>query len=407
MIKHASGTILACLITVFCTNAQNTYSPNSSLGLGEIVSSEYSRTSGMGGVGIGVRNGSFLNTSNPAAVSALDSLTGVFDVGLYGKQSNFKTRSSSDNAFSGNLNKIAFGFRCNKVWSLSFGIKPYSNVGYHIQDQTPVEGSTSSKTVYFEGEGGLYSLYAVNAVKLLGDRLSFGVITSMIAGTFTNTEDQISYTYKTTSRLTQIYNKVGVQYQFANQAGDWVLGATYGYKQKVSVKNTFSIFSGSSELSSEKLKNTDQFLPENVGAGLSFKKEKLLFAADYEWERWSGLKSNLGNVKIGDVHKIRAGVGYTPYRDLYTAHLAKQYQFGFVLNKSYIEMKNKAAWNYALTTGVAFPLRAGQTQKGILGIGLEYGSNLSAPSGFVKENYLMINVNFSFIETMFVRSKIF
>jgi hypothetical protein len=406
MIKYVSGTILACLITVFCVNAQNTYSPNSTLGLGEIVSSEFSRTAGMAGVGIGVRNGSFLNTSNPAAVSALDSVTGVFDVGLYAKASNYKSRSYNDNTFAGNFSKIAFGFRANKVWSVSVGIKPFSNVGYRIASDVPVEGSNYSKTVYFEGEGGLYSLYAINAVKL-SDKLSVGVATSMIAGTFTNTEDQVSYTYKTTSRLTQIYNKFGVQYQFANSHGDWVLGATYGYKQNVAVKKTFSIYSGNTVSESEKLKTTNQFIPHSVGVGFSWKKEKLLFAADYEWEDWSGLASNVSNVKIGDSHKIKAGLGYTPYRDLYTAHLAKQYQLGVVFNKSYIEMKNKPVWNYALTTGVSFPLRAGQAQKGILGLGLEYGSNLIAPSGFVKENYLMLNINFSFIETMFMRSKIF
>jgi predicted porin len=229
----------------------------------------------------------------------------------------------------------------------------------------------------------------------------------MVAGTFTNTEDQVSNTYKTTSRLTQIYNKVGVQYQSSSKSGDWVFGATYGYKQKVDVKNTFFIYTGSQEEVADRLKTTNQFLPENYGVGFSWKKGKMMLAADYEWERWGGLKSNVDKVKIGDSHKIKAGIGYTPYRDLYTAHLAKQYQFGVVLNKSYIEMKNKAAWNYAITTGVQFPLKAGQTQKGILSLGLEYGSNLTAPSGFVKENYLMLNVNFSFIEAMFMRSKIF
>lgn len=406
MIKYVSGTILGCLITVFCAKGQNTFSPNSTIGLGDIVSSDYSRTAGMGGVGIGIRNGSFLNTSNPAAVSALDSVTGVFDVGLYAKSSNYRSRSYNDNTFAGNFSKIAFGFRANKVWSISVGIKPFSNVGYRIASDVPVEGSLSTKTVYYEGEGGLYSLYGINAIKL-GDKLSLGVITSMIAGTFTNTIDQLSYTYKTTSKLTQIYNKLGVQYQLVNGSGDWTFGAIYGYKQNVSVKRSFSIYSGSKEETYEKLKTIGQFIPENYGVGVSWKKEKLLFAADYEWERWSGLKSNLDNVKIRDSHKIKAGVGYSPYRDLYTAHLAKQYQLGFVVNKSYIEMKNKAAWNYAITTGVALPLRAGQTQKGVLGIGLEYGSNLTAPNGFVKENYLMLNINFSFIETMFMRSKIF
>jgi hypothetical protein len=403
MIKQVLIAVPVCLFTFLCSNAQNTYSPNSSLGLGEIVTSEYSRTAGMAGVGIGMRNSTFLNASNPAAIAALDSLTGIFDVGVYAKNSNFKANSYNDNAFTGNLSKIAFGFRGTKWWSMSVGIKPYSNVGYHISRETPVEGSATTKTIYLEGSGGLYTLYGINAVKL-GKKMSLGVTTMMIAGSYTNTEDQISYTYNKTSRLTQIYNKFGAQYE----AGNWVFGATYGYKQKLYVKNLLEIYNSSNVLKdSESFRTTTQFIPESWGGGVSFKRGKFLFAADYEWERWNGLQSGLSNVDIGDSHKIKAGVAYTPIKDLYTAHLAKQYQFGVALNKSYIEVKNGAAWNYAISAGIGIPLRAAQTQRTMLNIGVEYGSNLTAPSGFVKENYVMMTFSFSFIETMFMRNKIF
>lgn len=408
MTKYVFGTFLTCFIVVFCGKAQNTYSPYSSLGLGEIVSSDYSRTAGMAGVGIGIRNGTFLNTSNPAGVAAIDSVTGVFDVGVFAKDIYIKSSNYyNDNAFTGNLNKIAFGFRAKKWWGVSIGVRPYSNVGYYVADDEAVEGSTSTKTVYMEGDGGLYNLYMTNAVELIDNKLSFGVTTSLIAGRFTNTEDQTTYTYVTTSRVTQIYNKVGLQYQFANKIGDWVLGATYGYKQYTPIRKTFQILSGTTVESTEKLRTTHDFLPENYGIGASLNRQKFLFAVEAEAQNWSGLTSNSSSIGIGNSYSFKAGVGYTPYKDLYTAHLAKQYQFGFSVNKTSIEVEHQAAWNYAVSTGITFPLRAGQTQRGILNMGLEFGSNLTAPSGYLKENYLMLNVNFSFIEAMFMKSKIF
>lgn len=409
MTKYLLGTILACLCSILSLNAQsnsNTYSPYSSMGLGEIAS-DYSRTAGMGSVAIGMNSGTFLNTTNPAGVAALDSLTGVFDVGLYARYSYYKGRSYSNSTFTGNFSKIALGFRCNKLWSISVGIKPYSNIGYHISDEVSVEGSTSTKTVYFEGEGGLYNLYMINAVKLLNDKLYLGAISSLIAGNFTKTEDQIVYRYKTTSRTTQFYTKFGAQYQFYNGLGNWTIGATYGYKYKFRVKNTDQIYSGNTPGEIEDLRSTNQFFPESYGLGVSLKKDKFVFAADGEWERWSGLVSGLSTVKIGDSYKVKAGVGYTPYKDMYTAYLTKQYQAGLILNKSYIEVNGGAAWNCALTAGVSIPIRSGGAQKGVLGFGLEVGTTPIAPAGYSKENYALLNINFSFIEAMFMRRKIF
>lgn len=405
-IKQLSASLLVGLFSIFYANAQNTYSPNSSLGLGEIVSTDNTRTAGMASVGIGIRNGSFLNTSNPAAISAIDSLTGIFDFGLYGKQSFYKSPTNGVNQdFVGNFNKIAFGFRLSKWWGFSLGIKPFSNVGYHIQQVVPVEGATSDKTVYMDGTGGLYNLYVTNAFNIT-PHLSVGVTSLMVSGSFTNSEDQTQYIYETRSRLTQFYNKFGVQYELPNMT----FGVTYGYKQQTSVKNTFSIYSSSSTtpMSTENLRSTNQFIPQTVGVGFSYKRDKLLCAADAEWEQWNGLKSGIENVNIKDAYRLRLGLGYTPYNDLYTAHLAKQYQVGLTVNKSYIQVSNQAAYTCALSTGVVIPLYAGQAQqKAMIGLGLEYGRSISSPKGFVNDNYLMLNVNISFIEAMFIRRKIF
>ncbi|MFT4073323.1 MAG: hypothetical protein QM654_15520 [Dysgonamonadaceae bacterium] len=401
IIKRASAAIILCLLTAACIHAQNTYSPNSSLGLGEIANNDYSQTAGMAGVGIGMRNGTSLNTSNPAAIAAIDSVTGIFEASVFGKYSSFNN-SSSNSAFAGNFKKLAIGFRGTKWWSMSIGLKPYSNVGYNVQSESPVEGGTS-KTIYFEGSGGLYTLYATNAIQL-GSHFSFGVTSYLIAGSFTNTENQNSYRFTTESRLTQFHNKFGLQYQKEN----WVFGVVYGYKQKTGVKNEFTVYNSSSVAeSSEKLKNTNQFIPASYGVGASYKKNKFVVAADYEWVKWKGLQSGVSNVAIGDSHTAKIGLSYTPYRDIYTKHLAKQYQLGLSVNKSYIEVKNSTAWNYSVSTGMSIPMRASQTQRALLNVGLEFGSNMKAPSGYITENYVLLSINFSLIETMFMRSKIF
>ncbi len=403
-IKKISLAFVACLLGVACAMAQNTYSPYSALGLGEIVSGDNSQTAGMAGVGIGVRNPSSLNISNPAAIAAIDTLAGIFEVGVFAKGYNYRNSTGTDNAFAANFNKLAFGFRgTNKWWSMSLGLKPFSNVGYRIRSESAVEGQTASQVIYLEGSGGLYNLYATNAFRL-GPYVSLGVTSSMIAGSYTQKEDQTTFRYETESNVVQFYNKFGLQLH----KGNWTLGATYGYKQKLSLENNFSVYAGSNTLqSTEKLRSTNQFIPESYGMGASYRTSKLLVAAEYETEKWKGLQSGNASIGIGDVHRAKVGVAYTPYKDAYTAHKAKQYQFGVGVNKSYIELKNKAAWNFSVSSGVVIPLRVNQSQRAMLNLGVEYGSNLTAPSGYLKENYVMISANFSLIEAMFMRRKIF
>lgn len=398
MNKYVVAFLLFSLIGISPLLAQNTYSPYSSLGLGEIYSGDKSQ---MGGIGIGIHNKEWLNTSNPAGVAAIDSLAGIFEVGVFAKGVTYLSNSRKDKSFSANFNKIAFGFRGKKWWSFSFGIKPYSNVGYHVEATTPVEGG-DSQTIYYEGSGGLYNLYATNAFKI-GAKTSVGIISSMIAGEITHSQDVVSYKYTTTSRATQFYNKFGVQHQVNNLT----LGATYGYKQNITFKNTISSYNSNNVLQSEESeRNTTLFIPQSFGIGFSYQMPRLLLAGEYELEKWAGLPTS-ASVSFTDVHKIKIGATYKPIRDVYTMHLAKQYQMGISINKSNIEVRNKAAWNYAISSGVTLPLRANQAQRALLHLGVEFGSNLTAPRGYLKENYLLLSVNFSLIEAMFMRNRIF
>ena len=110
MISNNRRVFIVSLFIVFVCNtlnAQTTYSPYSMLGIGEIETRDYSRTSGMAGVGVGIRDYDYLNPLNPAGLTALDSLRFIFDISGSVRQSSFSSKSKSESAFNGNFFQIA------------------------------------------------------------------------------------------------------------------------------------------------------------------------------------------------------------------------------------------------------------------------------------------------------------
>jgi len=162
--------IVLFLLSLLFTTAYSqsfTNSPYSYYGLGELEPSDYGRTSGMGGVGIGIASNQFLNRANPASLSQIDTLSFMFEVALSGKFATYKTNSDKVSVFNSGLKKLAIGFRINKFVATSIGIGPYSNVGYKITT-TKLIGGTSSQyyTTDLTGDGGLSQFYWANSLRI-------------------------------------------------------------------------------------------------------------------------------------------------------------------------------------------------------------------------------------------------
>ncbi len=401
MIKKQS-IILTLFLLCFVLNiqAQATYSPYSMLGLGEIENKDYGRTTGMSNIGIGVRDYNFLNTANPAGISGLDSLQFIFDISVAGKQSYFSRKGEIDNAFNGNLKKLQFGFRLTPRWGIAVGIRPFSDVGYRIYSEEPVEGSTSTKDVYLEGSGGLYELCLSNGIKIT-DNFSVGINTKYISGILRQTENQTDYLFEKESRTTSLYNTFGIQYH----KKELTLGATYGYKQNITISNKVIVYDSDYTVQEEETeRSTGQFIPESFGVGISRDNRKLIWGVDLQYQKWNGLKSNISSVKIVDSYKVNAGLGYTPNNDRYYKEKTRgQMQFGTSFSKSYIQVGGKNAYNYSVSAGYSIPIDRGGV---LLNLALEYGNTLSAPTNYIKESYIMLTLNCSIIEQWFKRNRI-
>jgi hypothetical protein len=70
----------------------------------------------MGGVGIALRSNSFLNLTNPAALTEIDSLKFTIEAGVMGAYKKYTQSGIGNNSTVGNLNNLAVGFRILPRW---------------------------------------------------------------------------------------------------------------------------------------------------------------------------------------------------------------------------------------------------------------------------------------------------
>lgn len=396
--------IAILLFTCFIlhTQAQTIYSPYSMLGLGEIENNDHGKTAGMSDIGIGIREYDYLNVSNPAGLSALDSLKFIFDMSVSGKYSYFTGSGSSDNTLNGNLKKIAFGLRFTHWWGFSMGVKPFSNMGYRIYSEEPIEGSTGTKAVYLIGNGGLYELYLSNGF-MVSDHFSLGINLKYISGSLRQTEDQTDYLFENESRVFQFYSTFGMQYHSQNMT----IGITYGYKQPITMSNTAFIYdSGYNLLREESERSSSQFIPETLGVGFSYDKNKIIYGIDFQYQKWKGTESGVGSVSIIDSYKINAGLGFSPKGNRYYRIGSQgirnhgQIQAGASLSQSYIQVGSSKTYNYSVSAGYSFPV-----QWSIMNIALEYGNTLSSSASYIRESYFKLTFNCSIIDQWFKKRR--
>lgn len=161
--------IIGCLLLAATINGAwaqgGTKSPYSQFGLG--VLSDYSQgmSRGMNGVGYALQCGNQVNTLNPASYAGVDSLTMLFDMGLSGQTTNFKEGGVSRNASMAAFEYVAASFRAWKNVGVSFGVLPFTNVGYDYKT-TSHNGTTGSMSEQYTGSGGIHQVFLGVGVRL-------------------------------------------------------------------------------------------------------------------------------------------------------------------------------------------------------------------------------------------------
>lgn len=418
--------VLASLILFMSSNlfSQNgTSSPYSRYGIGDLANQKFGQYQGMGGTAIGIRNAYHLNFSNPASYTAIDSLSFIWEFGANSRRTEYTTTTEKQTKLDMNFNSMTAGFPITNWWFASFGLLPYSDVGYTISTDTISTspwGETELQRSYYNGNGGINQVYIGSGFKLPYN-FSVGFNAKYLFGTIEHTRtynilDEEGATNPDNFSVQEIQQLVvsdftydfGLQYQNKiKNKWNYTLGLVFANQSKISAFNDLFIEKVNAYGLADTIANTEGqkdyiLLPRNVGFGVSFNNEKFLFAADYSTQDWSnttilGKKDSLVNLS-----RISAGMEYIPnYRSLrYFSQI--RYRLGAKYENSYLNLKGEQLTDYSVSFGLGLPLRK---RKSTININFELGKRGTTKNNLIQENYGLISLNLSLHDIWFVRRK--
>ncbi len=411
------------------TNGSN--SPYSRYGFGLLSDGALGFNKGMAGLAYGMRNGTELNTKNPASYSAIDSLSFLFDVGLSLQNGNLEQNGTKVNAHNTSLDYMAMGFRASTNVGISLGLLPFSTIGYSLsQSRNMADNNAITQTDAYSGDGGLHEVYTglgwrpfkfaavgFNAGYLWGD-MTNTVLASFSQSTIASRRRQYSADIRT--------YKLDFGLQFMGRIdknNSFILGLTYGLGHDV---NSNAVYYDQTISNSQALGDTitarNAFaLPHTFGAGLTWcYKNSLRVGVDYNWQKWGDVKSPMlvsnavGGLdyvsRVGnytDMHKVTIGAEYIP--DPEGLHWRKRvrYRAGFSYTTPYTRVDNQdGPRDYLVSVGVGLPIINMHNNRSILNISAQYERVQPKFAGMIKENYLRISVGLSFNERWFMKWKV-
>lgn len=400
---------------LFAQSAINT--PYSRFGLGELKFNQYARNSGMGGVSLGFRDAGTVNFTNPASYTAFDSTSFVFEANVTANFYNQKTLSQQQSSANGALTGLTFGFPVTRWWGASFGILPFSTIGYNIghKESIPVLGEVKYQ---YQGTGGLNQVYFGNGFKLFKG-LSVGTNASYIFGNLSH--NSLVYSDSSAFFATDITNSTyikgfeftyGLQYEhtFRNDLF-LVLGGVYGQEMELKANRNelaLSYLPASSGRPDTIRNTTDEkgsaVLPTSMGGGFTFgKKDKWMAGADIQMQDWSKFKMYERTDSLKNSMTVAAGFAFTPVTHTSSSYFSRlEYRFGARYTQSYLNLNNTEIEELGISFGVGIPLR--RTKSGF-NLGFEYARRGTTDNSLIQEDLFRVKFGINVYDRWFVRRK--
>lgn len=410
---------------LFAQFNNNTTSPYSRFGLGDLQSYSFGRTTGMGGASLASRNKQQINLSNPASYTAVDSLAFMFEFGLSGSFAKYSNDISSITANDANFRYFAMNFQITNWLATSLGLLPYSDVGYDLELNEEVENAGSVLQRYY-GEGSLskaYMGFALDPVKNIsvGVNLNylFGRLNNNAETYFLDAADIYDNQEYESIRMRDFNLSLGVQATLPLKEEQSLTFAAVlenkpsyaGFASNLTRK-IVSVQVGNSNITdqdtiipfvSEK-KSSIEF-PLTYGFGLSYVKEnKWEVNADYYHQAWSKAKF-LGstNPVLTDLNKFAVGAEWIPDKFSIRSFLSRiAYRAGFKYEQTYLKLEGQQINDFGITFGFGLPVyRSNST----INISAELGKRGTKENNLILENYAKINLSVNLYDLWFIQRR--
>lgn len=407
-------------------NAINTYSPYTLYGIGDISQPGFTASNGMAGTTIGIRNPLSIDYYNPASLSIRDTLSFLFDFGLKQKNTYAKTNDAKTSANNLNLSHISFSFRLAPGAGIVFGLKPYSDVGYDIEqhEADPLLLYQMGDILYqYKGEGNINELFIGGGLRInknfsVGANLIyyFGNVSRYHNTLFTTNKSYSNIYSSRKIKVGQIGFSTGAQYHGKLKENlNLTIGATFRPKTDLSPRQEIlTIVKPQTDAAPQDTINhtngstNDFFTPMEVGFGVSLaKSHRLTVGIDYVYQDWTNFNvqgSNSNFTFTADKNQtVRLGIDYVPnYQDIRKVVNRWNYRAGAYFTSSYMICNGERIKDYGMTFGLGIPItRMGSKLNASIGI----GQRGTTKSGLIKETYITATLGVSIHEIWFRKYK--
>lgn len=356
------------LLSVSVISAQNnTSSPYSIRGYGELESFNTAFSRSMGGAINGLRSPRAISYSNPASIGAVTNV--ILDFGFRADGSKVYSETAVKTKYNGNFNYFSLSFPLYRksvikkdtavkskttrlykeyrtVWAGSFGITPYSSINAaYSKTKDTTYGRLEN---YYSSIGGLSRLFFINSINVTRN-LSLGVNTSYIfgqsrsyAGYFITDSGITRATInEKNTRMSGFKFDFGLQGQLHDTITRmdsvlennvmvlkkkripirFVYGATlnnnaqlnYTIFRQILNKSNYYTVAGVDTVLLEENKKGKTSLPLGYSAGFSITYNNLwMLSADYRTERWGELSKGLFTDSFTNSSQFNVGLAYRP-----------------------------------------------------------------------------------------------
>ena len=424
--------ILASFVLATMTTSafaqSNTNSPYSQFGLGDLTDQSVGFNKGMNGVGLAMRRGNEVNTTNPASYSAIDSLTMLFDAGLSGQITNYKENGSKLSGKSGGFDYVVGQFRAFKGVGVTFGMLPYSNIGYNYsQTEYLGDADLTKMATTFTGDGGLHQLFIGTGIRLF-KTLSVGANLSYMWGDYTRSITSSS-SASNVSTMQMLYTAdissykldFGMQLEVPLSKTDNItLAATWTPGHSLKADAACSVISSNSTISkadtaSYTLGNALS-IPTSYGFGLAYNHDQQFrVGADFVMQKWGSVdypsfdsQAKTYTLKSGllkDSYRCSLGAEWTPRPMGRHFFQRVHYRAGVGMATPYYYINGKEGpKELSASIGFGIPILNNINGRSFLNISGQVVKR--SADNMIKETMFRLNIGLTFNERWFAKWKV-
>ncbi|UOB18732.1 outer membrane protein transport protein [Abyssalbus ytuae] len=410
--------VITLFVLTFSFAQEGTTSPYSYYGMGDLKFKGTIENQAMGGLSV-YSDSIHLNLRNPSSLADLKLTTFTAGISHHSIEYHNATDNKTKNHVS--FDYLAVGFPLSNKMGLSFGIMPYTAVGYDLTAEGDLDGQQQIKE--FTGEGGLNKVFLSLGYKITHN-LSLGITGNYDFGKLDNTnsvltEDVIYGTREVNaSELSGIDFNIGANYQ-GKILGDLIVrtSASFTPEAKISSLNTRTVstfLAGSTssieteevDLEAMGLRDTDLILPSNFTLGVGLGKQyKWFVGSEVQSIRSSEFSNpllNIQNVEYKNGYTFSVGGFYIPNYSSLTSYWSKVvYRAGFRFEETGLMVNNQEINNFGISFGVGLPVGGFSN----LNLNFEYGNRGTINAGLIEEDYFNVKLSLSLNERWFVKRK--